>query len=311
MTPRLPSLTALRAFEAAARHMSFAAAAEELSVTPAALSFQIKSLEETLGAPLFVRLARAVELTPAGRALAPDATRGFDALRSGWKAAHTTLSSNRVTIAADPALTAKWLVPALGGFASAHPEIELRIVATLGRVDFARDAIDLAVRFGAASDDGLVAEPLFDECLLPVARPDIAQRLNAPAAVLAETLIVQESPAAAKAGLGWPQWLTLAGIALPEELPVISLAGPDRVVDAALAGQGVALARLSMARHALSSGGLIAPFVLGLAHTCHFRLVSQSAESERVAVGALRAFIRAEAQRDSVLPEGFSITAND
>src|SRR5210317_545459 len=119
MPDRLPPLTALRAFEAAARHMSFAKAADELNVTPAALSFQIKSLEEHLGAPLFRRLNRAVELTEAGRALSPGATEGFQALSAAWRAAQRLQDEQTLTVTAGPAFTAKWLAPRLYEFAQA------------------------------------------------------------------------------------------------------------------------------------------------------------------------------------------------
>ncbi|HBC06999.1 MAG TPA: transcriptional regulator, partial [Rhodospirillaceae bacterium] len=121
MSRRLPPLNALRAFEAAARHLSFTQAAEELNVTPAALSFQIKSLEEHLGAPLFRRLNRAVELTEAGAALAPAANEGFRALSAGWQQTRRLLDTTSLTVTAGPALTAKWLAPRLYDFARSHP----------------------------------------------------------------------------------------------------------------------------------------------------------------------------------------------
>ena len=131
MNERLPPLTALRAFDAAARHMSFQRAAAELNVTPAALSFQIKSLEEHFGAPLFKRLNRAVELTEAGRALAPGAAEGFEALTAAWRSARRSIEANVLTVTAGPAFTAKWLAPRMYAFAQAHPEIELRFAAGL------------------------------------------------------------------------------------------------------------------------------------------------------------------------------------
>ena len=151
MADRLPPLTALRAFDAAARHMSFAQAAAELNVTPAALSFQIKSLEEHLGTPLFHRLNRAVQLTEAGHALAPDAQAAFETLSAGWRAALRTQDHQSLIVTAGPAFTAKWLAPRLFEFAQAHPEIELRFSASLRIMDFARDNIDVAIRFGAGA----------------------------------------------------------------------------------------------------------------------------------------------------------------
>jgi len=304
MSPRLPSLTALRAFEAAARHMSFAAAAEELSVTPAALSFQIKSLEEALGAPLFVRLTRAVELTAAGRALVPDVSRGFESLRAGWKAAHITLSANRLTVTADPAFTTKWLVPELGRFASAHPDIELRFVTTLAKLDFARDGVDLAISFGLANDEGLFSDAFAPDHVLPVMRPEIAERAAAPADLLNETLIGEASLDFLRARPDWPRWLKEAGVEVPADFAVTTLERADQAVDAALAGSGVALARFSMARSALGAGALVAPFEPALLTPAHLRVVCPLGEEERPAVRAFRDHLLAEAAKDAVFLEG-------
>ena len=131
MVDRLPPLTALRAFEAAARHLSFAQAAAELNVTPAALSFQIKSLEAHLGTPVFRRLNRAVELTEAGRALSPAVTDGFETLSRAWRTTQRLGDNNTLTVTAGPAFTSKWLAPRLYDFARLHPEIELRVSASL------------------------------------------------------------------------------------------------------------------------------------------------------------------------------------
>ncbi len=160
MSDRLPPLTALRAFEAAARHLSFAQAAAELNVTPAALSFQIKSLEDHLGHPVFRRLNRAVELTEAGRALAPGVTDGFAALSAAWRNTQRLSDNKTLTVTAGPAFTSKWLAPRLFEFAQAHPEIELRFSASLRLIDFDRDEVDVAIRFGLGNDEGVFSEPL-------------------------------------------------------------------------------------------------------------------------------------------------------
>lgn len=132
--------------------MSSAKAADELHVTPAALSFQIKSLEEPLGAPLFQRLNRAVELTEAGRALAPGASEGFQTLAHAWQSVERTQDNQTLTIIAGPAFTAKWLAPKLCEFTQAHPDIELRFSASLKLKDFGRDAIDVAIRIDRGAD---------------------------------------------------------------------------------------------------------------------------------------------------------------
>jgi LysR family glycine cleavage system transcriptional activator len=174
MSDRLPPLTALRAFDAAARHMSFAKAAAELNVTPAALSFQIKNLEEHLGAPVFHRLNRAVELTDAGRALAPGVADGFVTLAAAWRAAKRTSDSAALTVTAGPAFTAKWLAPRLFAFASAHPDIELRFSASLRLMDFDRDDVDVAIRFGVPREEpGLSSHVMTREWVAPMMSPEL------------------------------------------------------------------------------------------------------------------------------------------
>ena len=212
MSDHLPPLTALRAFDAAARHMSFARAAEELNVTPAALSFQIKSLEEHLGQPLFRRLNRAVELTEAGRALAPGASDGFQILSSAWRAARRLQDQRTLTVTAGPALTAKWMAPRLYDFAQAHPEIELRFSASLRIMDFDRDEIDVAIRFGYGPDPDLYALPLAEEWVTPVMIPDLAARYPTPESLTKAPLIFDESISFLDPPCDWPAWFRAVGI---------------------------------------------------------------------------------------------------
>ena len=193
MSDHLPPLTALRAFESAARHMSFAKAAEELHVTPAALSFQVKALEQHLGAPLFVRLNRAVKLTEAGKTLAPGASDGFQALTAAWRATRRLQDHTTLTVTAGPAMTAKWLAPRLYDFARAHPDIELRLAASLRMVDLERDAVDVAIRFGYGADDGLYSVPVRKEWLTPVMSPELAEKYRTPESLKDAPLIFDDS----------------------------------------------------------------------------------------------------------------------
>lgn len=301
MVSRLPSLTALRAFEAAARHMSFQAAADELAVTPAALSFQIKGLEEALGEPLFLRRPRRVELTPAGRALAPEASRAFEALRVGWLAAQRVHDKRRLTVTAGPAFTTKWLAHSLGRFSEAHPDIELRFVATLEKLDFARDGIDLAVRFGLDDDAGLYSRHFYAEHILPVMRPEIAARAMTPEALLRETLIREESLDFLPVPPTWERWFDEAGVAVSAVPPGASFTQADHAIDAAQEGAGVALARLSVARHALRAGLLVAPFKLILSVSARYRFVCPAGAETRPPVAAFIAFFTEEAALDAAL----------
>ena len=293
MSERLPPLTALRAFEAAARHMSFSGAADELHVTPAALSFQIKSLEEHLGAPLFRRLNRAVELTEAGRALAPGTTEGFTRLTAAWRAARRTSDTGVVAVTAGPAFTAKWLAPRMFKFAAAHPEIELRFSASLRIMDFDRDEIDVAIRFGYADDAGLFSVPLVREWLTPMVSPDLARRLKSPEDLRDVPLLHQDDTQWLKPAIDWPAWFRAAGIG---EAPV---GGPrfsqaDHAIDAALGGGGAVMGRISLAASALSDGQLVAPFDLAIRTDAHYRFVCPAGAETRPQIAAFLEWVLAE-----------------
>ncbi|MEO1274324.1 MAG: transcriptional regulator GcvA [Pseudomonadota bacterium] len=306
MAERLPPLTALRAFEAAARHLSFADAAEELSVTPAALSFQIKNLETHLGAPLFHRLNRAVELTEAGRAMAPLATAGFDTLRRGWRAAERTNEGAILNITAGPAFTAKWLAPRLFLFAEAHPDIDLRFSATLRALDFERDEVDLAIRFGRRADPALFSELLYTGFITPMARPEVAARLKRPEDLLAETLIHDESLDFLPEPPDWPRWFAEAGVD-PGSLRGPRFTRADHSIDMALDGGGVVLGRSSIAVTALRSGALVAPFRLALTCPAAYRIVCPKGFEERPAIARFRAWIHGEIATDKPVADAFDI----
>ena len=295
MTDRLPPLTALRAFEAAARHMSFAKAAAELHVTPAALSFQIKNLEEHLDAPLFRRLNRAVELTEAGRTLRPGVEDGFAALTQAWRATRRLSDGNALTVTAGPGFTAKWLAPRLFAFAGANPDIELRFSASLRLMDFGLDDVDVAIRFGQSDDEGLHAVTLIEEWLTPMVTPRLAADLEGPADLAALPLIHQDDIAFLRPPVGWPQWFDAAGVEAP------TMAGPrfsqaDHAIDAALAGAGAVLGRISMAEGHLREGQLVAPFDLSLRANARYRLVHPPGHEARPAVARFTEWVLAETE---------------
>ena len=306
MTDRLPPLTALRAFEAAARHLSFQAAAAELSVTPAALSFQIKSLEEHLGAQVFRRLNRRVELTEAGHALAPQASEGFQSLMSGWRAAKRTLDSGILTITAGPAFTAKWLAPRLFDFAGRHPEIELRFAATLRMLDFATDDIDIAIRFGpldSPHDAGLHQALTIEEWVTPMMHPDLAARHPTPESLLDATIIFDDSIAFLKNSVSWSDWFAAHDIAAPD------LHGPhfsqaDHAIDAAQSGAGVVLGRVSLGEAALRQGQLVAPFPTALVPRAHFRVLCPEGAQTRPETRAFLDWLARESGRMAAHREG-------
>lgn len=294
MNERLPSLTALRAFEAAARHMSFAKAAAELFVTPAALSYQIKALETELGQPLFVRLNRAVELTAAGRALAPDVSSSFETLGAAWRRTRRMQDTGILTVTAGPAFTSKWLAPRMYEFAQAHPEIELRFVAGLKIADFDRDEVDLAIRFGLEVDDSLFSEQLNHEWLTPMMSPRLAETITTPDKLNAATLIHDDSLAGFKLPTDWAAWCRVAGVTLDTDHGT-RFSQADHALDAAMAGAGVVLGRVTLATRALEAGRLVAPFETGLLAEAKFRFVCPKGAETKPKIAAFRAWVMKEA----------------
>lgn len=295
MSDRLPPLTALRAFEAAARHLSFAKAAAELNVTPAALSFQIKSLEDHFGAPLFNRLNRAVTLTEAGAALAPGTRDGFEMLGRAWAAARRVNDASTLTITAGPAFTAKWLAPRMFLFAQAHPEIEMRFSASLRIMDFTRDGIDVAIRFGRGDRDGdNFALPIITEWVTPMMSPELAKQISTPADLVNATLLHQDDTAFLSPPMDWPAWFRAAGLPpVPKQGPRFSQA--DHAIDAAEAHAGVVLGRVSLTEKSLREGRLVAPFALSLTGDAHYRFLCPKGAETRAPVKTFLAWMQHEA----------------
>ena len=288
MPDRLPPLTALRAFDAAARHMSFQRAAAELNVTPAALSFQIKSLEEHFGAPLFIRLNRAVELTEAGRALAPGARDAFETLGAAWRAALRVNENASLTVTAGPAFTTIWLAPRLYSFAAAHPEIELRLSAGFGLVDLAHSEVDVAVRFGQGPDSPeLHADHLLDDWATPMMTPELAEQFPGEAGLADVPIIHPEDIGYLDAPVDWPTWFRAAG------LPERDWAGPhfsqaDHGINAALSGSGAVLGRISFASHLIDEGRLVAPYRPALKTLARYRILCLKGRETQPKIQAFR-----------------------
>ena len=296
MTDRLPPLTALRAFDAAARHMSFAQAAAELNVTPAALSFQIKSLEDHLGQPLFHRLNRAVTLTEAGRALAPGTADGFAMLASAWRSARRLQNNSTLTVTAGPAFTAKWLAPRLYEFAQAHPDIELRFSAGLRIMDFDRDEIDVAIRFGYGPDPGLYAIPLAVEWVMPVMTSELAQKYPTPESLKDAPLLFDDSISFLRPKCDWQTWFRAVGIDF-NPTHGVRFSQADHAVDAALAGAGLVLGRRALVIKDLSEGRLVAPFKTAISTKAHFRFLCPEGAENRPQVKAFRDWILQEIEK--------------
>ncbi|MEP6064930.1 MAG: transcriptional regulator GcvA [Paracoccaceae bacterium] len=307
MVNRLPPLTALRAFEAAARHMSFAKAANELNVTPAALSFQIKSLEDNLGAPLFIRLNRAVALTDLGKTLAPGLEGGFQMLTQSWRNAQRSLNTQTLTVTAGPAFTAKWLAPRLFQFAQEHPEIELRFAATLNQMDLSRDAVDVAIRFGyGGGEDDLYVKSLADEWVCPVMAPELAKQYPTPESLRHAHLIVDESISFLIPTPDWAAWFRVMGIENTEPHgPRFSQA--DHAIDAALAGAGVALGRRALVVKDLADGRLVTPFRVAISTQARFRFLCAKGAQTRPQIAAFQDWILTEIDKLSFITDSMYV----
>lgn len=254
---RLPPLSQLRAFEAAARHRSFKHAAEELAVTAAAVSHQIRQLESRLGLALFERHTRRVELTAAAQGLYPVLRAGFDAFADAI-AALAPARTQAVTLAVTPAFAAHWLLPRLPQFQQRHPQIELRILASATVVDLAAGGADLAVRYGGKDDPTLEARELVVDRFVPVASPRLALRRAADLVALRLIHFDWHRPAADRPA--WPRWLRQAGLRHGDARTGLRFSEESHAIQAAVAGHGVALLSRTLVQDELARGVLVAPF---------------------------------------------------
>lgn len=306
MPDRLPPLTALRAFDAAARHMSFAKAAEELNVTPAALSFQIKSLEQHLGQKLFRRMNRAVALTEPGRALAPGTAEGFEALARAWAAARRTGNSRVLTITAGPTVTSNWLAPRIHAFAVAHPDIDLRLSAGFRLMDFETDEIDVAIRFTYDSDPALTSVELGREWFIPVMAPELAERYTTAKSLATAPLLADDGVAFLSPPCDWPAWFRANGIDESPE-PFTRFSQADHAIDAAISGAGVLLVWRTAVAKDLVAGRLVAPVRVAIETRASLRLVCRKGAETRPHVAAFREWALAEFAETRQIAEGLKI----
>ena len=301
MARPLPPLNALRAFEATARHLSFTLAAEELSVTPAALSHQIKGLEEFLEQRLFIRKVRAIELTPAGLVLYPGLHAAFLQIRQSVELVDRAPNDKVLVVSAPPGFTAKWLAPRLYRFLAANPGIDARISATQGLANFTTDGVDVAIRNSRTPSRGLWSKSLIGITLLPVASPRlVTERGITTPADLAEVPLIHDDMLGSLTGLpSWADWLAAAGVEGINLARGLRFSSPDHALEAAVEGAGVLLAHKALAHDDLRTGRLIAPFALELATERTFQLVCPEAHTRRPAVKAFTAWIAEEVSRMS------------
>ncbi len=285
----LPSLNGLRAFEAAARHQSFTRAAEELNVTQTAVSHQIRTLEERLGLKLFDRRGRALRLTEAAEDYLPSVRSAFDELHDATERLVRRDGDATLTISTLTTFAAKWLVPRLGGFQDLHPEISIRITTSTASVDFDRDDVDVAIRYGRGDWPGLRVDRLIREDIFPVCSPkllDGPHPLRRPADLASHTLLqvvgFRED---------WLVWLTAAKVDGVDPSSGLRFDLIVNALQAAIDGLGVALGRTALVAGDLAMGRLVAPFDISLPIEAAYYVVAPEQTADRPKIKAFREWL--------------------
>lgn len=315
MSYRLPPLNALRAFEAAARHLSFKKAADELSVTPTAVSHQIRGLEDYLGIPLFRRLTRALELTPEGEAMLPKIREGIECFVLGVDRARRRAEGGQLTVTAPPTFATRWLVPRLQTFAQAHPEVELHIAASNAMIDsreqaggFGDEAVDprdevsgVSVRFGTGTYEGCRVDRLFAPAYTAVCSPQLLtgkRPLRQPTDLRYHILIHDDTIPDDRLRPTWEDWLRAARAPGVDPTAGPHFSNSGLALSAAIDGLGVALAARSMVAADVAAGRLVIPFDVSIGRNYAYYLVAPQAVADRPAVTAFRDWILDQSGRE-------------
>jgi LysR family glycine cleavage system transcriptional activator len=295
---RLPPLNALRVLEAAARHLSFTRAADELHVTPGAVSQQIKSLEDFIGAPVFRRQKRALLLTDEAQASLPILREGFEKLAEAGRILASRNDTGKLTVSVAPSLAAKWLVPRLDRFREHYPDVDVWVSACMDLVDFAVDDVDIAIRYGPGGYQSLVVEHLMSEMIVPVCSPRLmlgSHPLKTPKDLAHHTLLHDGSPDKDESCPTWPMWLKAAGVAEIDGQRGPKFNQSSLVIEAAVAGRGVALAKSQLALADLEAARLVIPFDMTTPSAFAYYIVHPNSRSNSPAVKAFKAWLHEEA----------------
>jgi LysR family transcriptional regulator, glycine cleavage system transcriptional activator len=296
MNGRLPSLNGLRAFEAAARHLSFTQAASELNVTQTAISHQIRRLEQELGIRLFERQNRALALTPEAREYLPGVRAAFNDLRLATDRLKRKGDGHVLTISTMASLAAKWLLPRISSFQEAHPGIDVRITTSTSLVDFTKGDVDAAIRYGRGHWAGLRADWLMADEIFPVCSPALLKGdkpLCCPEDLANHTLLHSSG------GYDddWRLWLTAAGLPIDiSKQPGVSFDLIFMTVQAAIDGMGVAIGRTSYVQDDIAKGRLVVPFKIALPADAGFYLVAPETGADSSKLSAFREWVVAAAQ---------------
>jgi len=297
----IPPLNALRAFEASARHLSLTKAAQELNVTPGAISHQLRGLEDVLQVKLFERGVRQIALTPAGKMLYPGIQRGFAHIADALADLKRSVSQQVLVVSTSPGLTSKWLVPRLYRFTSDHPDIDVRISSSIHNANFTTDGVHIAVRnmpVGATSDSSLVVERLFEMKLVPVCSPRLIDNTTSltPQTIARMPLIHDDTLAQRVTIPTWADWFRAAKVGKVDADRGLHFDSPDHALNAATEGAGVLLAPDILAYDDLRTGRLVIPVPLALPSGRAYHLVYPRRE-RRHAVEAFSRWIKREVEQ--------------
>jgi len=294
----MPALDLLVGFEAAARHLSFTKAGEELYLTQSAVSRQIKELEDQLGLPLFQRRHRALSLTDAGQQFYAVAAQVITTMRAATERLRSQAGKRRpLTVTTTNSFASLWLIPRLAGFTREHPEVDVRITAETRVQDLERDGLDVALRHGPASLAGPNAVRLFGERVFPVCSPKLLKKLplKKPDDLKNHVLLQYHDPDVRHPWLHWKTWLEVAGVAGLRPAGTLSFSGYEQIIPAAVAGHGVALGRSPLVKDLIDSRQLVAPFKsMADPARAYFVIVSRDA-AQRPEVSAFVEWLKSEA----------------
>src|SRR5919109_3828525 len=295
----LPALDLLVGFEAAARHLSFTKAGEELYLTQSAVSRQIKELEEQLGVPLFQRRHRALALTEAGHQFYAAASQALSTMRSATDRLRAHAGKKALSVTTTHSFAALWLIPRLAGFTRDHPNVDVRITAETRVQDLERDGLDLAIRHGPAALAGPNAVRLFGERVFPVCSPKLLKTnpLREPPDLKNHTLLQYDDPDARHPWLHWKTWLEVAGIPDLRPAATMSLSGFEQIIPAAVAGHGVALGRSPLVKDLLAERKLVAPFKTAADPARAYFVIASRAAASRPEVHDFIEWLKGEAAK--------------
>lgn len=298
MRRSMPPLNSLKAFEAAARHLSISLAAQELSVTPAAISHQVRQLEDFIGLPVFERNGRGLALTDAGRAGLRDLRQGFASLEAAMDAIETLGETGVLNVSVAPSFASKWLLPRLSSFEAQHPDIDVHVSASMQLTDFANDGVDIAIRYGAGGYPDVIFEKLLTETLIPVCSPNFLRNVHALKAITdlgGVTLLHDDSPDNDPSCPNWEMWLRAAGVNNVDASRGPRYNQASLVIEAVILGRGVALTKSALAAGDIEAGRLVRPFSTVLPVDFAYYFVAPKAKLNLPKVAFFRDWLRKQA----------------